>query len=81
LHHPAIKGRNGIHGPGATQKSFCHHLVRVKTRSDKREKRVMMEFDRHFGFLHDEVIIIREEDEGYSKEYAELTSDYYISLK
>jgi len=40
-----------------------------------------MEFDLHFGLLRDEEIIIREEDTRYSKEYAELTREYYISLK
>ena len=60
---------------------FCHHLLRVKTRADKPAKRILMEFDSHYGLIRDEEIIMREEDTRYSKAYEDLTSDYYISLK
>jgi tRNA1Val (adenine37-N6)-methyltransferase len=60
---------------------FCHHLLRVKTRSDKPEKRILMDFDLHYGLIRDEVIIIREDETHYSREYEAFTSDYYISLK
>jgi tRNA1Val (adenine37-N6)-methyltransferase len=60
---------------------FCHHLLRVKTRADKPAKRILMEFDLHYGLIRDEEIIMREEDTSYSKEYAALTSEYYINLK
>jgi tRNA1Val (adenine37-N6)-methyltransferase len=60
---------------------FCHHILRVKTRADKPAKRILMEFDRHLGLVRDEEMVLREEDENYSREYAELTSEYYIRLK
>lgn len=60
---------------------FCHRILRVKTKADKPEKRVLMEFNFHFGILQDDVIIIREEDMSYTEEYINLTSDYYINLK
>jgi len=60
---------------------FCHRILRVKTKTDKPEKRVLMEFNFHFGIHQDDVIVIREEDMSYTAEYIHLTSDYYIDLK
>jgi tRNA1Val (adenine37-N6)-methyltransferase len=60
---------------------FCHHLVRVKTKADRDEKRLIMEFGFQFGLLTEEEIIIHEEDGSFTPEYIELTSDYYFQLK
>ena len=60
---------------------FCHRLARVRTVADKPEKRVMMEFDQHFGLLTEENIIIQEDDYSYSRQYIDLTKDYYFDLK
>lgn len=60
---------------------FCHHLLRIKTRADKNEKRLIMQFGFHFGILTEEEIIIQDEEGNFTKEYIDLTRDYYISLK
>ena len=60
---------------------FCHHLLRIKTKADKNEKRLIMEFGFHFGILTEEEIIIQEEDGSFTQDYIDLTRDYYIQLK
>ena len=60
---------------------FCRHLLRIKTKADKNEKRVIMEFGFNFGILTEEEIIIQEEDGSFTQEYIDLTKDYYIQLK
>jgi tRNA1Val (adenine37-N6)-methyltransferase len=60
---------------------FCHELIRVKTKADKNEKRLMMEFGFHIGLLHDHEITIQEDCSGYTREYIEMTKDYFIGLK
>ncbi len=60
---------------------FCHHLVRIKTRSDKQEKRLIMKFATHFSTLTEEEIVIQEEDGSFTADYITLTSEYYIQLK
>jgi tRNA1Val (adenine37-N6)-methyltransferase len=60
---------------------FCHHILRVKTKADKNEKRLIMEFSFQFKTLTEEEIKIHEEDGSFTKEYIDLTRDYYIQLK
>ena len=60
---------------------FCHHLVRVKTKGDRDEKRLIMEFGFQFGLLTEEEIVIHEDDGSLTPEYNELTRDYYFQLK
>ena len=60
---------------------FCNHLIRIKTKADKNEKRLIMEFRFHFGKIEEDEIIIQEEDGSYTQEYIDLTHDYYIQLK
>ena len=60
---------------------FCHELMRVKTKSDKSEKRLMMEFGFHFGLLHDHEMVIQEEDCSYTDEYVAMTKDYFLGLR
>ncbi|MBL0104845.1 MAG: methyltransferase [Bacteroidetes bacterium] len=60
---------------------FCHHLVRIKTRADKQEKRLIMKFGYRFSTLTEEEIVIQEEDGSFTKEYVALTREYYIQLK
>ena len=56
---------------------FYNRLVRVKTKMDKIEKRVIM----CFGFANikttEEEIIIHEEDRCFTEDYKNLTRDYY----
>ncbi len=60
---------------------FCKKLCRIKTRSDKKEKRLIMEFSFQFGTLADSELIVQEEDGAFTNDYIELTKDYYINLK
>lgn len=60
---------------------FCRNLLRVRTRSDKSEKRLLMQFSFQFGMMTDEEIIIQEEDGTFTNDYVELTKEYYINLK
>ncbi len=60
---------------------FCNHLVRIKTKADKEEKRLIMQFGFQFGLLTEEEIIIQEEDGNFTLEYIKLTRDYYLQLK
>ncbi len=60
---------------------FCRSIMHVKTRSDKNEKRLMMEFRFQFGILEDYEIIIQEEDNSYTPEYIEMTKEYFLGLK
>ena len=60
---------------------FCRNLLRVRTRSDKSEKRLLMQFSFQFGTMTDEEITIQEEDGSFTNDYIELTKEYYINLK
>jgi tRNA1Val (adenine37-N6)-methyltransferase len=60
---------------------FCRNLLRVRTRSDKSEKRLLMQFSFQFGMMTDEEITIQEEDGSFTNDYIELTKEYYINLK
>lgn len=60
---------------------FCRQLLRIKTKADKNEKRLIMEFSFHLGAIEEDEIIIQEEDGSFTEEYIDLTRDYYIQLK
>jgi tRNA1Val (adenine37-N6)-methyltransferase len=60
---------------------YCRELVRVKTKPDKLEKRFIMEFTSSFGVIHESEFMIQENDTKFSREYIELTKEYYLSLK
>lgn len=63
------------------QNLFLTKLTRVITRTDKPEKRLLMKFEFSQKLLEENSIII--EDEGrhcYTKEYTELTKDYYLGF-
>ena len=78
-----LPSKEGIEFMDLAQSSglFCHDMMRIKTKSDKTEKRLMMEFGFHFGLLLDREIIIQEEDCSYTEEYIELTKEYFLGLK
>lgn len=56
---------------------FYHRLVKIKTKMEKLEKRVIM----CFGFgnikMEEEEIIIHQDHKGFTQVYKELTRDYY----
>ena len=60
---------------------FCNHLVRVLTKAGRPAKRFIMEFGFELCPVTEDEIIIHEEDGSFTKQYIELTKDYYIQLK
>lgn len=66
----------------ALQKNlYCSRLTRVKTKIDKPEKRLMMEFTRNMNVIEEDEIIIQEGDNYFTKKYIELTKDFYPNLR
>lgn len=57
---------------------FCQRMMKVKTKLDRPEKRVMMEFTEHFGVMEEACIIIHDDIDQFSNEYRKLTGDYYL---
>ncbi len=60
---------------------FCQHLVKIRTKPNKPEKRLIMEFSKSFGTITEEELVIQNEDNSFTKQYIELTQEYYISLR
>ncbi len=60
---------------------FCRHLVKIRTKPNKPEKRLIMEFTKDFGTLTEEEIVIQNEDSSFTDQYIILTKEYYIALK
>ncbi len=63
-----------------TRGLFCNHITRVKTKPDKQEKRLLMEFTFHQKGIIDDQLVIQEDELTFTKEYIELTKDYYLAL-
>lgn len=59
---------------------FCNRITRVKTKKEKEEKRLLMEFSFFNRAIVDELLIIQEDDIHFTPEYIELTKDYYLAL-
>lgn len=59
---------------------YACHLTKVKTKIDKQEKRLMMEFESVRKELVKDELVIQEEDMSYSQEYIELTREFYMGL-
>jgi len=60
---------------------FCHAMMRIKTKADRNEKRLMMEFGFQFGLMQDHEMVVQDEDHNYTKEYLEMTKEYFIGFK
>ena len=60
---------------------YCTRLLRVKTKTGKIEKRLLMEFQKEKKPLIESEIIIQEEDAKYTPEYIDFTKDFYLGLK
>lgn len=56
---------------------YYHRLVRIKTKQDKMEKRVIMCFGFENISMEEDEIIIHKDDKGFTQVYKELTRDYY----
>ena len=64
-----------------TEGLFCNELVRVKSKADRVEKRLMMQFSFQKSPIKESDLIIRKDDQNYTDEYINLTKDYYLNLK
>ncbi len=60
---------------------FCNRLTRVKTISDRAEKRLMMAFGKKMQVIEEDEIVIQQNEHQFSDEYIELTKDFYPGLK
>ena len=60
---------------------FCSHLVKIKTKPGKPEKRLIMEISKEFSTLSEEELIIQNENNSFTQQYISLTEAYYIGLK
>lgn len=60
---------------------FCSRLVKIRTKPNKPEKRLIMELRKEFRTLTEEELIIQNEDNSYTDQYINLTIDYYIALR
>ncbi len=59
---------------------FLQKIMNVKTVKDKKIKRVLMKFGFEKRNLVEEELVIHEDDLSYTKDYIELTKDYYLGL-
>src|SRR5258705_10084653 len=57
---------------------FSNKILRVKTVHDK-EKRILLEFSLQMKPILDEEITIQNNEHSFSKEYAELTREFYLA--
>jgi len=57
---------------------FCKKILHVKTKIEKLEKRLLMEFSRQLASMEEKEMVIRCGENEFSKEYVELTRDYYL---
>lgn len=60
---------------------YCANLTRVKTKTDKPEKRLMMEFAKKMQVVNETEIVIQEADNFFTEDYIELTKDFYPDLR
>ncbi len=57
---------------------FLNEIMRVKSRKEKPEKRLMMQFSFHKTEVITTELFIHEDDNAYSEAYIEMTKDYYL---
>lgn len=59
---------------------LCNKITRIITRKGKTEKRLLLEFSKSGRQTIENDLIILNEDMCYSRDYLELTHDYYLNL-
>jgi tRNA1(Val) A37 N6-methylase TrmN6 len=64
-----------------TQGLFAHKITKVKTKVERQEKRLLMEFSATPSASVENELVIQEEDLSFTNQYIELTRDYYLGLK
>lgn len=57
---------------------FCGNILHVKTKMEKHEKRLLMEFSLHLKSMEEKEMVIRCSENEFSKEYVEMTKEYYL---
>ena len=57
-----------------------HKITRVITRKGKQQKRILVEFGKHPQPVYENELLILNEDMSYSRDYLEMTQDYYLNL-
>lgn len=60
---------------------FANKLTKVKTKVEKQEKRLMMEFELTRKDLIEDELVIQEEDLSFTQQYIDLTRDFYLGLQ
>jgi tRNA1Val (adenine37-N6)-methyltransferase len=60
---------------------YCTELVKVKTKAEKQEKRLLMQFEFSEKLLKSSELILQLDDTIYTQNYIELTKDFYLNLK
>jgi tRNA1Val (adenine37-N6)-methyltransferase len=64
-----------------TKKLHIQKILRVKTRADKSEKRLLMQFEFNPTTFSESSILIEENERHvYTEEYKQLTKDYYLAF-
>ncbi|MES1225854.1 MAG: methyltransferase, partial [Bacteroidota bacterium] len=64
-----------------TKKLHLDKILRVKTRADKTEKRLLMQFEFYpTTFSESSIVIEEDERHSYSEGYKQLTKDYYLAF-
>ena len=76
---PFMEGMKFIDCAGL-QGLYANNLTKVKTKIEKQEKRLMMEFELVKKTLQEYELVIQEEDMAYTQQYIDLTSDFYMGL-
>ena len=57
---------------------FCGNILHVKTKIDKEEKRLLMEFSLSLVRMQEKEMVIRCGENEFSREYVEMTKEYYL---
>lgn len=76
-----FKEGNDFIEKAAKKQFYCNKLTRIITRKGKPEKRLLLEFSKQKQPLLEKDLLILNEDMSYSKDYLELTHDYYLNLE
>lgn len=56
---------------------YYNKITRVRTKADKHEKRLLLEMSKKRKAIVSDELVIHNEDGSYSKEFVELTKDFY----
>ncbi|HEX5001517.1 MAG TPA: methyltransferase [Bacteroidia bacterium] len=59
---------------------FIERITKVKTKVEKQEKRLLMEFGLTHKQTVEEELVIQEEDLSFTQQYIDLTADFYLAL-